>query len=248
MSYALQDDKVQEITVEASYFGQQLISRFHYQYSDPTTPLAGNSATLLTSFRTAYRANILTIMFTDYIVTRYRIDQIIDVIQTAAGPPVKFRSVFAPTYDFLAGAAGDVGSVALGAAADYLPAANARRLKKLMFTPVRGYYKAAYHRSAPNATTDLDPDTPDHDRWVQASIDSYTAQWTNFSQLSILGEVGGNGWDMSVWSPNYFGRVVKPLGGDLYLGANKISSIVCMPFVGTQSTRRYKPAGAFRGV
>jgi len=248
MPFALNDDKVLEVTVEAQWYSQFLITRFQYQYSDPTAPLAGNSATFLTNFRTAFRTHIIPICFTDYIVTRYRVDMIMDVVQVAAGPPATFRPVYNNVFDYLTGAAGDVGTRAIAAGADVLPAANCMRIKKNVQVPTRGFYKAGYVRMGGQGTEDLDPDAPEHDRWSNAIIASRTTTWSDFAAESPLGEVGGNGWNMTVWSANFFGRVIKPFAGEVYLAGNEIQSMTCMPFVGTQITRRYKPAGGFSGL
>lgn len=248
MAYALNDDFVQEVTVEATYFGQQIIQRHYYRYSDPLAPLPGTSTAFLLDFRTAFRANIIPVMFTDYIVSRYVLRQVRDASMILPGPPSTWRTLYSTAYDILVGAAGDIGLLPVGVGLDYLPNANAMRIKKNPATPWRGFFKASYVRTAPHNNGQLDPDEADHDRWSPATITTYTDAWTLMVTAGIQGEVGGNGWLMGIWSAPFFGRISKPAGLAPFSAVEPISSATCRPYVGTQITRRYKPLGGFRGV
>lgn len=247
--FQMQSDYVTEVLVQGHVSGQDVDNYFQYRSEDvPSGPGTDDSVTWLTNFRTVFRSDILAAMYDLYIVRRYWIRQIRDVVLESAGPPAEFKSVRSDELDYLDGEAGDVGALAAGVGNLYLPVNAALRVKKNPQNFWKGYFKSNYNRFAPWTKENLSTATAnDHDIWLAAFITTMNTAFSTFNGRSILGQVGGNGWKMGLWSPNLYGRVFKPVGLTPRQSMQKVATYKANPYIGTQITRRYKPSGAFRG-
>lgn len=245
--FAMDRTKPVEITVEARVREQLIINKFYYRNSAPAPgPSDGTSDIFLGNFAVAYQTFILPQFYDVYAVSRYWCRQIDDVLFFPAPPPGHWRNSYRPDEDFLEGTPADVGGIA-SAGLQFMPVHEALRVYKRPTTFVRRYFKSTYNRFAPFAENDQG-DLPE--RWNVLFRTNRDTAFTNFNSTAIFSTAPpvGNGWFQSVWSPTYYGVVVKPAGGAIEVANPRVFSMLTRPYVGTQVSRRYNPSGGFRGA
>jgi len=245
MAFTLTGTNVLEVTVEGRVDNQTIINILHYRASDPTD--TGGSDNWLTEFIDAYRL-VMVQMYDAYTVSRYWLRGIDNAALIAAGPPSVWRTMYnVKALDYREGTILDVGTKTAGVGEEYLPTHEAARVAKITGLKARGYFKAGYNRFCPWTQGELQAA---HDRWSAAFTTAFNTVLETFRATEIYGQFPhvGNGWNLAVWSPAYFGRIIKPDGGDPMEAAFTVDSYVLRPYVGTQTTRRYKPRGGYRGV
>lgn len=244
MSYPLFLNNVQEITVDARTGGQQIIERFHFRSTDPTSEAAdGASSTFLGNFRTLYRAQILAFHYEDFTVARYWCRQINEVLITAVGPPSRWRPVYdVQGLDWLEGGVLDVGALAVGANKK-LPMHEVLRAKKIPAIFTVGYFKAGYTRFGGFTVGDKDANRED---WAAATLASVQTSLDNVWNTNISAG-GAESWKLAVFSPVYHGRISKPAGQAVSAAARPLQAWTPLVTVGTQITRRFFPNGLIRG-
>lgn len=242
--FAPNSDKALEVLVQGKVAGQDVENYFVYRAeSSPSGPGPDDSQLFLLNFSTAWQAMLVN-FYDVYSVSRYWLRQIDDVLVTSVGPPAKFRTVYAEDYDYIDGGVLDVGQIALGANV-MLPTHEALRCRKVPANYKRGYFRGNYNRLAPFATADLKTTT--HDVWADALVTSKNTDLAAFLATAIFGQLAGNGWLLGLWSANLFGRIYKPVGLTVRQSVQKVFTFRANKYVGTQTTRRYKTTGAFRG-
>jgi len=254
MSYPFILNRVQEITVDARIENQQIIERYHFRSSDPTSEGAdGASSTFLGNFRTLYRAQILSFHYDNFSVARYWCREIdgaqiyrnaIPAVPPRVTPtPAKWRSTYnTEGIDLLEGGVLDVGAVAVGAS-KMLPAHEALRARKVPIIHRIGYFKAGFTRFAGFSVGDKDA-SPEH--WAAATLATVQTALDNVWNTNI-GAGGVESWKLAIWSPDYFGRVVKTGSGRPSEAAPTLQAWIPLVTVGTQISRRYYPSGLKRG-
>lgn len=249
MAYSLSGDKVQLVTINARINGQMIINRLWYAYTGSLpNPDADVSSFFLTFFRTQYRAQILASYYSPYTVFAYEMKELNTVTLVSAGPPSRFKPTFdVDKVDQLLGAGADIGALAPGAF-PLLPANVAMRMKMNPTSRALGFFKGNYLRLSFGA-----PDTllsvATQEKWDAGALATYTAAWGGFIATAMHGVAvpAGAGWFPLCYSINYYGRVVKPIGGAVRDGGKQVTTAVPNAYVGTQTTRRWTPQGTFRG-
>lgn len=249
MGYFLDSHRAQLLTVNGRLAGQEIITRFWYAYiggfPNPDVP---ESTFFLQEFRTAFRAQILASFYSTYTVASYEIKEMTDALMVAPGPPSKWRPIFdVNKLDLLVGAGADVG--ALGAGAGTLcPAHEALRIFQKPTTRRLGFFKGNYWRISAGFPDTL-KDPANREKWLAGTTATYDVSWGGFVATAIFGQAApvGTGFFPCCMSVPYFGRVVKPAGGDVRDAASKILGIATSGYIGTQTTRRFQPSGLFRG-
>jgi len=249
MAYSLDSSKVQLVTVNGRIAGQQIINRFWYAYQgvlpNPDTPV---STTFLTQFQTIYRSAILASYYSVYTVFSYEMKELDDVALIAAGPPARYKNSFnVSKLDLLLGSGGDIGALAI-AGGTQLPTHEVMRIAIKPTFRALGFFKGSYVRSSGGFVASLlDPAAPE--TWTAGTVAAYQANWSGLLAQAIWG-VGvhvGSGFFIGQFSTNYFGRVIKPGGGDLREACAQATALTVNKWVGTQTTRRFTPGGSFRG-
>lgn len=253
MSYPLALDKPQEITVDARVNGQQIIERFHFRSTEPGNPFTdGSSAQFLGFFRTIYRTNILSFHYEDFVVQRYWMREVDGAFMYAAavppapgipGQPSRWRTEYNPEgLDILEGIAADKGALAI-AASKMLPMHTVMRCKKVPIIHRIGYFKGGYTRFGGFGVGDKDAI---REEWAIATLNTVQTALDNMWNSNI--PAGGvQFWKMAIWSPDYYGRVVKPRGGNASEASPVLQAWIPLKTIGTQLTRLYKPNNLKRG-
>lgn len=249
MSYFLDARNVQLLTVNGRLSGQVIVNRFWYSYvAGLPNPDPDVSNLFLQSFITAFRAQILASFYQTYTVFSYELKEMNDAVLVSVGPPSKWRPSFnVDKVDTTLGVAGDVGALAPGAST-LMPAHEAVRVFLKPTARLLGYRKGNYLRiSAGFPDTIKDP--ADREKITAGAAATFDAAFGGFVATAIHGVAvpAGAGWFPVCMSVPYFGRVVKPAGGDPRQGGSKVISALTNRFIGTQVTRRWNPNGTFRG-
>ena len=244
MAYVPNRLKVQHIVVQAIVNGQEIINNFYVVNTQPVAASDGNSLTLLTAWRAAYRL-LLGQFFDVYDVATYWMREVSDAV-LVAGPPPRWETVYdvnkvevltgVPTLD-----EGQVVSLNV----QLLPAHEALRVRKIPDVRRIGYFRAAYNRFCPWA------ESQQGDRWerwnIQFLADIQPAMTIFNDSVLVDGGTGSTSWRAAVWSATLFGRVVKPAGGPIHSAASTVAAYLVNSYVGTQVSRRFKPSGIFQG-
>jgi len=241
--YVPERSRVQQIVIDGRVNNQQIVNIFYLRNSTPAAGGDGSSVTLLSAFRTAFRATIRQQMHDSWTVASYVMTEISDVIQVGA-TPLRLKTVFDPEKkEWFPGTAADTGVIALGV---MLPAHEALRAKATPMTTRRGFFRGNGNRFAP--FSEAAHDDTDPEKWTAAVVTAWNTELFNFISSSFSdGGAGGANWAPAIWSAPYFFKVVKPAGGSLYKGAELIGTFTASAYVGTQVTRRYNASGQFRG-
>lgn len=249
MAYTLDATRAQLITVDARLAGQTIINRFWLAYMGVIpNPDVARSDVFLTQFRAAYRT-LMGSYYSTYTVFSYEIKEMSDALQVAVGPPSKWRAVFDVDHvDTLLGVGADVGALAPGAGT-LCPAHEALRVKFVPATRSLGYFKSNYVRVAAGFPDTL-KDTANREKWTAGTKTTYDGAFGNLLATNFTGVAVavGVGYFIRLMSVPYFGRVQKPVGGDVRLGTTGIGAAATSLYIGTQTTRRYSPSGIARGV
>lgn len=244
VSIALSREWVIEMTVDARVDEQQILNVFHYRSVEPPPGAGGDSIVFLESFIAAYRSLMLSFMYDRYTVHAYWL-RIIRGAQLVSGRP---RNVYSIAYERRAGDALDVGDNASGVL-QFLPTNACLRAYKQPEDRWRNFAKACYNRFAPFTENEFGAE--DYEQWNAAFILAMDANLTAFNAEILFGfdPPAGNGWHLCCWSPAYFARVLFPADplATPRNAATEVFTYSADPFIGTQTTRRYNPAGGFRG-
>lgn len=249
MAYSLAGDKLQLVTINGRIGGQQIITRLWYAYLGPLpNPDADVSPTWITNFRAAYLANILGSYYSPYTVFSYEMKELKTVALRLPGPPAIYKNVFdVNKIQTLLGVAGDIGGLAPGVNA-LMPVHDTMRIFLTPAARFIGFFKSNYLRTSGGwPDTLLDPAAPE--KWLAATLATYSAQWTIMLGTVIRGVAVpvGSGWLPVLWSTNFYGREKLAGGFPLRDGCTTITNAVANAYVGTQTTRNFTPKGAFRG-
>lgn len=247
---------VVEITVDGRYESQQFVNRY-YLVHDPvsagTDPIAGSSsATLLTNWITRYQANIIPFALVGYSVAFYWLRSIQSVVQVIEpNRPIRYRPVYRRTIlEKRAGTVDDVGERVLEVDSQYLPASNALRVFREPRDRVIGGWNSSYIRFGPMQTSDLDI-TPaaDHDQWAAAIVTAAATAWEGLVSNPFADSAADPHWINAIWSMPYWYNTVRPGEGNdaTGLAATFSQDVEVVKWVGTQTTRAYRPSGGFRG-
>lgn len=242
----LNTTRVVEITVDGRIDGQQIINKFYYRPQSPGIggATAGN---LLTNFRTAFRANMLNWMYNWFTIYRYTLREIADVRQVV--PPVgpkRYVNVYSVDgYAILVGLVADKGALATPLD-DRLPSHEAYRCFKAPSGRAFKFFKGNYNRFASFTVNEKDL-TPE--KWTAAFLAASNPSMSVFNLTSISAGVGVTpAYQHAVFSGGYYYTVVRPgVGGFIYQAATGIDAYIGDVYIGTQTTRRFTPAGSFTG-
>lgn len=249
MSFTLSGDKPVLVTINGRLNNQMIINRIWYAYKGPVPNVDfHNSQFWLTSFRTAFRAQILASFYSGYTVFSYELKELDTVTQIGATVPSKWKNTFnVDGVDLLLGTGADIGALAPGVN-PLLPAANAMRIYLKPLNRALGFFKSNYLRTQ-GGWPDTILSATNHDEWAAATITAYDLAWGGFNATPIFGLAApvNVGYLPAVWSINYAGRVIKLAGRDMRDAAQVVLTMTTNKFVGTQTTRRYNPDGTFRG-
>lgn len=250
MPYNPDRSRVQHIIVEENCRGQQMIGNWYLVYESPIAAAPGDSASLIASFRTAYRTHILVNRHSSVRVVRYTMIEVSgsSLFTPPAGSCKKLRYI--TNYDpskkeVLEGdAVLDVGAVA---PLNELPLHTCIRILKKAVVLRRGFFEGSYHRLSPLSEADHSDTVPEE--WTEAALTAYTTMFgsMNTATYSDAGPLP-NRWYPAIWSAGYHWTVVTPGGaGGMVANAATRLSYQVMRTVGTQVTRRYTPTGFLEG-
>lgn len=247
MAYFLNAANAQLITVTGLIGGQQIVNRFWLAYFGVLpNPNPHRSDLMLQSFRTAYRAQILSTYYDTYTVFSYRMVEWNDAILKGAVPHQRWQAIFDPSkLEILVGVGADVGanaSVGLVAVPThetlrvfYKPSSRALKAFKSNYWRVSGGWKTGQYDTVP-------------EKWTAAFLAGEQGAFGGFIATGFDGTGGGHAeFFISAASVPYYGKVVKPIGGNIRDATRLSTAVVAEPYIGTQTTRRFFPAGGFRG-
>jgi hypothetical protein len=248
MPYPTRTNDVQYIQVVASINNQTIINVFWLKAANVNVQ-SGESDILLQNFINNYRANILFWMYDIYQVVYYVMQQAVGALQVAAGDPPKVKWI--PEFDPLAveqingDTINDKGQVP-STGIEFMPVHDALRIRKRPRVRHRGYFRGAYNRFCQF------PETK-----ANALINEWDLNWVGLVANSVdifndtgMADLGAapNVWEHAIYSATLFGRVFKPLGGPARDAAQRVDAYEPKLWIGTQTTRRYKPDGLRRGA
>lgn len=247
MGFVLNPNRPMEVVVDATITSQQIVNKFYLKAGAGTA--LGSSDVLLANFRDNYRTNILPRLYDDYIVNNYTLREIDDVVnKQPIGAPARWQNVYNPIgKDVLNGVpVTDAGVLTLGVSSEKLPAHEAIRCKKTPLNYWVGYFKGNYNRFT--SWTSLEKHPTSREQWAAVSITSMNAALSAFNLFAMNAVLpGSNPYYNAVWSPQFYGAVVKPGGGGTDLAVQYCDVFVASSYVGTQLTRRYNTLGRPRG-
>lgn len=241
MSFPLLRANPINIVVHAVSHGQQIINSFTYRSQNPAgVSTLSSSASFLTSFRSAFRANFLFQAYPDYVVYRYWLRVIIGATLIPDTDPAQYRPAFGPFEDFLAGAPGtDFGQRPL--ASQYLPEFVAMNMRRIHVLMGRRFFQSSI-RVSPFAEEDQGATPNEFDA---ATLTRWNTAMDIFAFTALNdGEPPGNEWFHCTFSPTYYGRTIPPLLS-LREATNPVTNYVGNKNVTSQNSRKVRlPAGA----
>lgn len=246
MAFTFNPLRVQEVTVNATMLGQQIINKFTYRHSNPAGA-GGTSDFFLANFRDNYRLNILTQLYDDYQVQTYIVREIQNVVISVVGPPARFRNDYnVAGFDTLGGVTTtDAGQKTLAGGAKRLPSHEAVRVLKTPAVHVMRYWKANYNRFTSLTSTEKDTI---RETWTAAYQTAMNTALLAFTGTAIGANAGGTiTLGHCIWSAQYFGAIIKPAGGALRDATTGVDTMRLQLYVGTQVSRRFTPAGLPKG-
>lgn len=245
MSFAINVLHPVEITVDARMGGQQIINKWWYRCAS-TPGGGGDSGFLLANFRDLYRLNVLTLLYSDYQIVQYVCREIESATLSAGAVPNRYRNVYrVDGLDTLAGVTTtDAGQNALGVGELRLPAHEAARVFRRPTARVLRYWRGNYERFTSLTTAEKDAT---REIWKAATVTAWNAALAAFN-VTIAANAGGTIlWQPVVWSPQYFGAVLKLPGLPILNATASVDTMTLVPYVGTQVSRRYSPSGLAHG-
>lgn len=247
MAYLINPARVQLLTVRGILESQQIINRFFYVYDGPIpSPDVDDSGTLLANFQTMYRTHVLPVAWDDYTVRSYDLAEITGAILTPS-PPHRYVTQMDPSkIDSLLGGVADKGGIA-SVGLVKLPTHEAMRIFWKPATRAPKRFRSNYSRVSLGFP--VGSLAASQEQWTAGVIASVGTAYNFMATAPLLGMPfgTGTGYTPHAWSPPYYVNVV-PLGGDSRLATKKYASATVVPYVGTQTTRRFTPAGKYRGI
>lgn len=251
MPYPIDASKCQIVTVNGLIAGQKIINRYHYSYFGPLpSPDLDTSDVFLNNFIIAYRAHVLTIAYDKYSVQRYDVAEIKSA-GLVPGPPARYQTNMDPSkLESVFGVGADTGVLAT-AGTTPLPVHECMRVKLTPGTRAPKRFRSNYVRCSFGwPTILLAPASAE--QWTAGTITTVGTAFSAFVTTAIYGQAfaAGTGYFPAAWSPPYYVGVVfpPPMSGPVRDATKKFTGVTIEPYVGTQITRRFFPAGGFRGV
>jgi len=234
-----------EITVDGRIDGQQIVNKFWYFSTVAGTPGINTASNVLFNFRAAFRSWILPFQYDYYTVFKYVLREIADVLKVGTPPaPTRYKPVYSTNgFGILAGTVTDTGQLPAGVI-HRLPAHECLRAFKQPSGKAFKFFKSNYNRFAAYTVVEKDALA---EKWTAGARTNWQTL-TGFNVTSISGNAHGGVaqlYQHCVFSGGYWYNVIKPF--DLWLACSGIDAFIPDAYVGTQTTRRYTPAGSISG-